>query len=197
MVNQEMNLSFRFACIMILVFLATNVAPGASPADFLDLNDAAIDESAKQDMRDSMNGEGMLGTNVSSTTVSPSVSGKNMPAATVNTQSSMPKSRLLNPLNKWRLDLQDSLDRIIELEMHLTNDVVFGKGTMMIENVPQDVMATGTISGKKLNLDILSSDLTLYRLVLTMNGKSLSGDYHAYSTSYTPWKGIAMGSIQI
>jgi hypothetical protein len=81
--------------------------------------------------------------------------------------------------------------------MCLSNDVVFGKGTIVVEGISQNATATGTFAGKKLNLDILSSDLTLYRLVLTMNGKSLSGDYHGYSTINVPWKGIAMGSIQV
>ncbi len=59
----------------------------------------------------------------------------------------------------------------------------------------QNATATGAITGNKLNLDILSDDLTLFHLSLTMNGKSLSGDYHGYSVVYVPWKGIAMGKI--
>ena len=44
-------------------------------------------------------------------------------------------------------------------------------------------------------MDVLTSDLSLFRLSLTMSGKSLSGDYHSYSASYVPGQGIAMGKI--
>jgi len=45
------------------------------------------------------------------------------------------------------------------------------------------------------NLDVLTDDLTLFRLSLTMSGSSLSGDYHGYSPTIVAWKGIAMGKI--
>ncbi len=60
----------------------------------------------------------------------------------------------------------------------------------------QNATATGIIIGNNMNLDVHSNDLTLLRLSLTMNDKSLSGDYHGYSVSYLPWKVIAMGSIE-
>ena len=87
------------------------------------------------------------------------------------------------------------MERAVVLQMCQSNDVVFGKGTITVGSSLQNATATGTTAGNKLNLDILSDDLTLFRLSLTMNGKSLSGDYHGYSVSYVPWKGIAMGKI--
>ncbi len=93
------------------------------------------------------------------------------------------------------MDLQDTLDRSVTLEMSQSNEVVYGKGTIVADNSVQNVTATGTFSGNKLGLDILTADLTLFRLELTLNRKSFSGDYHAYSPSYVTWKGIAMGSI--
>jgi hypothetical protein len=73
--------------------------------------------------------------------------------------------------------------------------VIWGKGTIAMGEVVQAATATGTINGNKANLDILTDDLTLFRLYLTMNRKSLSGDDHSYNTSIMPWKGIAMGKI--
>ena len=193
-----MNYARHPACILILVFLAVYVVAADDQSNFLSLNLPAADSAAKQDMKDTMKGEDVLNNGQDTRgNSSPVIMGKNSPAASVNTQSSLPKSRLLSPLNKWHLDLQDTKDRLVDLEMCLSNDVVFGKGTIVVEGISQNATATGTFAGKKLNLDILSSDLTLYRLVLTMNGKSLSGDYHGYSTINVPWKGIAMGSIQV
>ena len=125
----------------------------------------------------------------------PVITGKNLPGTVGATQSSQPKARLLSPSSGWSIKLMDSLDRTVTLQMCQSNDVVFGKGTIAVGINTQNVMSTGTISGNKLNMDILSDDLTLFRLSLTMNGKSLSGDYHGYSASYVPWKGIAMGKI--
>lgn len=81
------------------------------------------------------------------------------------------------------------------LQMSQSQNAIWGKGTIAVGEAVQDATATGTVNGNKVNLDILTDDLTLFRLSLTMNRKSLSGDYHGYSTSYTPWKGIAMGKI--
>ncbi|MBN1235656.1 MAG: hypothetical protein JW999_06350, partial [Methanotrichaceae archaeon] len=123
----------------------------------------------------------------------PVITGKNLPGSIAAQQASQSKARLLSPTSTWSLNLLDSLDRVVALEMYQSNDVVFGKGTIAVGSSLEKATATGTITGNKLNLDILSDDLTLFRLYLTMNGKSLSGDYHGYSISVVPWKGIAMG----
>ena len=191
-----MNYARLPVCTLILVFLVVYAVVADDQGDSLGLNDPAADATAKQDTKDTMRYEDIFNSRQDAKgNSSPVIMGKNTPAASVSTQPSQPKSRLLSPLNKWHLDLQDTKDRVVELEMCLSNDVVFGKGTIVVENLAQNATATGTFAGKKLNLDILSSDLTLYRLVLTINGKSLSGDYHGYSTIKVPWKGIAMGKI--
>ena len=125
----------------------------------------------------------------------PVITGKNLPGASVGLQSSQPQARLLSPTGTWSLNLLDSQERAVALEMCQSNDAVFGKGTIAVGSSLQNATATGTVTGNKLNLDILSDDLTLYRLSLFMNGRSFSGDYHGYSPSYVPWKGIAMGKI--
>ena len=124
----------------------------------------------------------------------PVITGKNLPGS-IGSQSTQPKARLLSPTSTWSLNLIDSLERSVALQMYQSNDVVFGKGTITVGSSLQNAMATGTVTGNKLNLDVLSDDLTLFHLSLTMNGKSLSGDYHGYSVRYVPWKGIAMGKI--
>ena len=193
-----MNYARLPGCILILVFFAVHGVAADDQGNFLSLDDPAADATAKRDIKETMGNEDIFnsGKDLKGNS-SRVITGKNTPAASVSTQSSQPKSRLLSPLNRWHLDMQDTKDRVVELEMCLSNEVVFGKGTIVVEDLAQDATATGTFAGKKLNLDILSSDLTLYRLVLTLNGKSLSGDYHGYSTTKVPWKGIAMGSIQV
>ena len=125
----------------------------------------------------------------------PVITGKNLPGSIADSQPSQPKTRLLSPTSTWSLNLHDSQERSVALQMYQSDDVVFGKGTITVGSSLQNAMATGTVTGNKLNLDVLSDDLTLFHLSLTMNGKSLSGDYHGYSVRYVPWKGIAMGKI--
>jgi len=124
----------------------------------------------------------------------PVITGKNQAAASVGGQTEQ-QTRLLNPVSNWILSLMDSQDRSVSLQMSQSNNVVFGKGTIDAEGSSQGVSATGTITGTKVNLDVLTDDLTLFRLSLTMSGSSLSGDYHGYSPTIVAWKGIAMGKI--
>jgi len=125
----------------------------------------------------------------------PVITGKNLQNAVVDSKPAQPKARLFSPNSNWSLSLIDNIDRSVSISMFQSNNILFGRGTISAEGKTQEVSATGTIDGSKLNMDILSEDMTLFRLTLTMNGKSLSGDYHGYSASYVSWKGIAMGKI--
>lgn len=177
------------ASIMILIFLAAVAAAAADPLD--PSGDSAM-QDIKKTMGDDIFSPGEQDQLGNST---PVITGKNLPGSIADTQPSQPKARLLSPTSNWSMKLMDSQDRSVSLQMCQSNDIVFGKGTIAVGINTQNVMATGTISGGKLSLDILSDDLTLFRLSLTMNGKSISGDYHGYSAYYVPWKGIAMGKI--
>jgi hypothetical protein len=188
--NMVKNIKNGFlAGILMLIFLAAAAVAEDDPLD-------SSSDSAMQDIKNTMSGEifsqssqDQLGN------ATPVITGKNLPTSIASLQSTQPKARLVSPTSTWSLKLMDSLDRSVSLQMYQSNDAVFGKGTIAIGINTQSVMATGTITGNKLNLDIISDDLTLFRLTLTMNGKSISGDYHGYSVSYVPWKGIAMGKI--
>lgn len=177
------------AGIMMLIFLTTTAVAVDDPL-------GPTSDEALQDIKNTMGDDIVrLGQQDQLGNATPVITGKNLPGSIASSQSSQPKTRLLSPTNTWSLKLMDSQDRSIALQMYQSNDVVFGKGTIAVGSGTQNVMATGTITGNKLNMDVLSDDLTLFRLSLTMNGKSLSGDYHGYSVSYVPWKGIAMGKI--
>jgi hypothetical protein len=187
-----MKYQIYLVCILIFSSFAAHVAA----SDFLSLNNSEANAAAKQDIKDTMGKETLFNSTVDvKGKATPVITGTNIAGATVNTGSPQPKDRLFSPMNSWRLDLQDTQDRSVTLEMSQSNDVVFGKGTIVTDSSVQNATATGTISQNKLHLDILTADLTLFRLDLTMNRKSFSGDYHGYSPSYVSWKGIAMGSI--
>lgn len=178
------------AGILMLIFLTACAFAQDDP-----LNPSA-DAGAIQDIRKTM-GDDIFspGQQDQKGNATPVITGKNLPGSIASSQSSQPKARLLSPTSTWSLNLLDSQERAVVLQMYQSNDVVFGKGTIAVGSSLQNATATGTTVGNKLNLDILSDDLTLFHLSLTMNGKSISGDYHGYSIRYVPWKGIAMGKI--
>jgi hypothetical protein len=177
--------------ILMLIFLAACAAAQDDP-----LNPAA-DAGAIQDIKKTMGDEIFRpGQQDQLGNATPVIMGKNLPGSIANSEPSQPKARLLSPTSTWSLNLLDSQERAVALQMYQSNDVVFGKGTIAVGGSLQNATATGTITRNKLNLNILSDDLTFFRISLTMNGKSLSGDYNGYSVSYVSWKGIAMGSIE-
>ncbi len=186
-----MNYIRSLASVLILIFL-TFSALAQDPGSFLNPGDTASNTVVSPDIKNGTGVDPLNPTQDLKGVATPVMTGKNMPL----TQGSLkPKARLLSPSNKWYLDLQDTKDRVVDLEMYQSSDAVFGRGTIVVEGVSQNVTAIGTVSGNKLALDILASDLSLFRLTLTMSGKSLSGDYHSYSASYVPGHGIAMGKI--
>jgi len=187
-------MKYQIYLVSLLIFIS--LAAHVAATDFLDVTNPQVDGAAKQDAKDAFGNETLFNSTVDvKGKATPVITGTNVAGATVSTGPEMPKKRLLSPMSNWRLDLQDNVDRSVTLEMSQSNDVVYGKGTIVAENSVQNITATGTFSGNKLGLDILTADLTLFRLDLTMNRKSFSGDYHAYSPSFVTWKGIAMGSI--
>jgi hypothetical protein len=177
------------AAILIFIFMA---ALAVAQEDPLDPSSAPAMEDIRNTMGDDIFNSGQQDQKGSAT---PVITGKNLPGSMASQQPSQPKARLLSPTSTWSLDLLETPKRVVVLAMSQSNDVVFGKGTIAVGSSLQNATATGTIAGNKVDLDILSDDLTLFRLYLSMNGKSLSGDYHGYSVSVVPWKGIAMGKI--
>ena len=159
------------ACILIILILTAGV---------LSLNASAQDLKPSQDQRGN---------------ATPVLMGKNVGEAMVGQEATGPKSRLISPSVHWELQLDDSQNRAVKLEMYQSNDVLFGRGKIVAEGIEHNVSASGTTSGDKLHLDLLTEDLSLFRLTLKQNGKSIYGDYHIYSARFLPENGIAMGRI--
>ncbi len=182
-----MDLIKFFMVALTLIFLAASTSSAQDP---LSENDSTYSDDIKKTM-----GEDILKTGQDSLgNATPVITGKNQAAATVGGQAAS-QTRLISPVTNWNISLVDSQDRSVSLQMRQSNDVIFGNGTIVAGGLSQSASATGTIAGNKVNMDILTDDLTLFRLTLTMSGSSLSGDYHGYSPTLVSWKGIAMGRI--
>lgn len=94
----------------------------------------------------------------------------------------------------WSFRLRDSKNRVLALTLFQSENAVSGTGTINDGGDTQEVSASGSIQGDKLDFNATSTgDIKLYQLVLTTNGYSASGKYRAFPIVGEPWIGLAEG----
>jgi hypothetical protein len=94
----------------------------------------------------------------------------------------------------WTFEIAAGKPIYANITLVQSEDAVFGKGEIMDENNTQTAVASGSIKGNLLNLDLVSpDDLRLYRLSMTVSGNSAAGNNTAYSTNESPSNGEARG----
>ena len=94
----------------------------------------------------------------------------------------------------WSLEIDAGRPIYANITLVQSEDAVFGKGKIMDENDTQTAVASGSIKGDMLNLDLVSPEnLRLYRLSMTVSGNSVTGSNTAFSPSESPSTGPAKG----
>lgn len=94
----------------------------------------------------------------------------------------------------WSLEIDAGTPVYANITLVQSEDAVFGKGKIMYENDTQTAVASGSIKGDMLSLDLLSvEDPKLYRLSMTVSGNSATGSNTAYSPNESPSTGPAKG----
>ena len=94
----------------------------------------------------------------------------------------------------WSFEIDAGTPVYANITLVQSEDAVFGKGKIMDENDTQTAVASGSIKGDMLNLDLVSlEDLRLYRLSMTVSGNSVTGSNTAFSPSESPSTGPAKG----
>jgi hypothetical protein len=94
----------------------------------------------------------------------------------------------------WSLEIADNVSRNATLTLFQNGDTVFGKGSIRRDNNTLTVAAGGSVTGNKLNLDLITLEkMGLYRLSMTVSGDSAIGSYSAFSTTGSPSTGTAKG----
>jgi len=89
-----------------------------------------------------------------------------------------------NVAGRWRLEMADAASRSVELALYQSEDAMFGRGIMTLGNDTQEVAASGSALGNKLVLDLVSiRDLSMFRLLMTVDARSASGNYNVFSAS--------------
>jgi hypothetical protein len=97
----------------------------------------------------------------------------------------------------WSLVLSDSASRTAALTLFQNGDAVYGTGNINLDtNTTMMAAASGTITGDKLNLDLVSlGKVNLYRISMTLNGDSATGSYTSFNPSSASTTGTAKGVI--
>ncbi len=93
----------------------------------------------------------------------------------------------------WSLELNDSMPHKAALAIFQNSDAVYGTGKINLDaNTVMTAAASGTVTGDKVNLDIVSfGKVSLYRIIMTVSGNSATGSY----TAFSPGAGSTTGTI--
>jgi hypothetical protein len=95
----------------------------------------------------------------------------------------------------WAFTLNDSVRRDLALTLFQTGSDLFGTGKIREGNNTLDTTASGAVLvNGTVDLDITTvSPITLYKLILNLNGDMAAGEYQASSASGESWKGTVEG----
>jgi len=99
----------------------------------------------------------------------------------------------------WSFEMEDNTRKEMALTLFQSKNEIFGTGTLAEGDSTLIVTAAGTKdSDNNLELFITSlGNITLYRLRLTADGNSVSGDYTGVSASGDQWTGSAVGTRSV
>jgi hypothetical protein len=99
----------------------------------------------------------------------------------------------------WSFELNDSTNgsapKEVSLALNESDHLILGYGTLMEENNTQQVTASGLENGSRLDLNLTTlATVNLYKLSLTRNDDSATGEYSAYSADGQSWTGSVKGT---
>lgn len=104
------------------------------------------------------------------------------------------QSVIANASGTWSLQLNDSMQRDVSLTLFQEGASIFGSGSLREGNSTSQVMASGTLQGDLLNLDLTTQQpITLYKLLLNLSDEDVSGKYSAISSGGDKWTGQVDG----
>ena len=104
------------------------------------------------------------------------------------------ESVMANASGTWSLRLTDSIQRDVSLALFQEGASIFGSGSLRENNSTNQVMASGTLQGDLLSLDLTTQQpITLYKLLLNMSNDDASGKYSAISSGGDKWTGQVDG----
>ena len=104
------------------------------------------------------------------------------------------QSVIANASGTWSLQLNDSMQRDVSLTLFQEGASIFGSGSLREGNSTSQVMASGTLQGDLLSLDLTTQQpITLYKLLMNLSDDDVSGKYSAISSGGDKWTGQVDG----
>lgn len=95
-----------------------------------------------------------------------------------------------NAAGAWRLDLSDGGTETINLYLYQYGSAVFGSGNLSSGAAPQQVTASGSISGTVMSLDVVSvGGAYMYRLSANLGNQPTRGTYNLFRPGAVPVSG--------
>ncbi len=187
----------RYCRALMCIFILTLIAAQAyAQDDYLNPSDSGASSAVKQDIKHTMGGEDIFNVSPNAGSIGPAQGTVMIAAKNTKFPQSTSTSSPSNIAGSLSLVLTDSTIRSVTIALTQSGDIVFGKGSMIAGGVTGDVAATGSVSGGKLDMDLLSmNDVFLYKLAIDISGKSLSGSYRAFGSSSAPWTGTITGTL--
>ncbi len=112
----------------------------------------------------------------------------------VDAQAASKNSAIANASGTWSLQLNGSIKSDVSLALFQEGASIFGSGSLRENNSTSQVMASGTLQGDLLSLDLtIQQPIALYKLLLNMSDEEVSGKYSAISSAGDKWTGQADG----
>ena len=117
------------------------------------------------------------------------------PVVNVTAPAKISSAGIANLSGSWSLKLDDSTSRKADLTLFQNGNAVYGTGNMnQGTNTTLQAAASGTVTGSKLNLNLVSlGKVSLYRFSLTISKDSLTGSYSALTPGASQITGTAKG----
>ena len=99
-----------------------------------------------------------------------------------------------NASGTWSLKLTDSIQRDVSLALFQDGSTIFGSGSIREGNSTRQLMASGSLQGAALSLDLTAQQpMMLYKLILNLSQDEASGRYSAKPASGGSWTGEVDG----
>ena len=99
-----------------------------------------------------------------------------------------------NASGTWSLKLTDSIQRDVSLALFQDGSTIFGSGSIREGNSTRQLMASGSLQGAALSLDLTAQQpMMLYKLILNLSQDEASGRYSAIPASGGSWTGEVDG----
>lgn len=94
----------------------------------------------------------------------------------------------------WFIKIGNNASRNATLKLFQSGDVVFGKGEIMDDSSTLAAVASGSVAGDELDLDLIATEeLELFRLSMIVNGNSTIGSFTAFSPNASSFTGTSRG----